>query len=331
MIKHLKVVETEAQKAKLFLEDCNALNDDFLPIKKAGFVLWPLNFEVKGEIVLCEGLSSNRVSRDYRLKLPLELRNIAPRAFDIFGSMAIIKINDEIMDFSDIISKTLLASNPNIDRVALDMGVKGEFRIRKLVMIQGDSNFIGLHKENGLKLKLDVSKVYFSPRLAMERKRIVDYAVKGESILDAFAGASPFSVGLAKKGCTVTSIDSNPEAEKWSHENFKLNNIKREDYEFINSKIEDVIQDLGVYDRIIMNNPTNPLPYLEDLSSLLKPNGFIHLYKIVEKDEGFKVANHLKSGFKCVSERVVHPYSPQSSMMAFDITRAVSNVRNTNQ
>ena len=215
--------------------------------------------------------------------------------------------------------------------VALDQGVKGEFRIRELVMIQGESNFIGLHKENGLKLKLDVSKVYFSPRLAMERKRIVDYASKGESILDAFAGASPFSVGLAKKGCKVTSVDSNPEAEKWSHENFRLNNIKSEDYNFFTSKIEDIIQDLGVYDRIIMNNPTNPLPYLEDLSSLLKPNGFIHLYKIVEKGEEFKVANHLKSSFKCVSERVVHPYSAQSSMMAFDITRAVSNVLNTNQ
>tara|TARA_X000001036_G_scaffold200438_1_gene188448 strand:+ start:1565 stop:1690 length:126 start_codon:yes stop_codon:yes gene_type:complete len=34
LIKHLKVVATEAQKAKIFLEDCDALNDDFLPIKK---------------------------------------------------------------------------------------------------------------------------------------------------------------------------------------------------------------------------------------------------------------------------------------------------------
>ena len=113
MIKHLKVVATEAQKAKIFLEDCDALNDDFLPIKKAGFVLWPLNFEVKGEIVVCEGLSSKRVSRDYRLKLPPELRNIAPRAFDIFGSMAIIKMNDEIMDYLDII-KIITLSFSNI-------------------------------------------------------------------------------------------------------------------------------------------------------------------------------------------------------------------------
>jgi tRNA G37 N-methylase Trm5 len=63
----------------------------------------------------------------------------------------------------------------------------------------------------------------------------------------------------------------------------------------------------------------------------LKPEGFIHLYKIVEKDEEFEIEDHLSSEFKCLSKRVVHPYSPRSSIMAFDITRAVSNVRNTNQ
>ena len=331
MIKHLKVAETQAQKAKIFLEDCNALNDDFLPIKKDGFVFWPLNFEVEGEIIECEGLLSNRISRDYRLHLPSELRDLAPRAFDIFGSIAIIKLTEESMEYSAIISKSLLDSNPNIDRVALDMGVKGEFRVRELSMIQGEPNFVAIHKENGLKIKLDVSKVYFSPRLAMERKRIVDIATVGESVLDAFAGACPFSIGLSKKGCKLTSVDSNPEAEKWSHENFALNGINKSDYRFITSKIEDTIQDLDMYDRIIMNNPTNPLPYLEGLSFLLKPEGFIHLYKIVEKDEEFEIEDHLSSEFKCLSKRVVHPYSPRSSMMAFDITRAVSNVRNTNQ
>jgi tRNA G37 N-methylase Trm5 len=95
LIKHLKVVKTQAQKAKIYLEDCNALNDSFLPIKEDGFVLWPLNFEVEGEIIEREGLSSNRTSRDYRLKLPSNLRDIAPRAFDICGSMAIIKLNAE--------------------------------------------------------------------------------------------------------------------------------------------------------------------------------------------------------------------------------------------
>ena len=70
MLKHLKVPESEAQATKVFLEDCKALNEGFLPIKKSGYVLWPLNFEVEGEIIECIGLPSKRVSRDYRLKLP---------------------------------------------------------------------------------------------------------------------------------------------------------------------------------------------------------------------------------------------------------------------
>ena len=94
MIKHLKVPDNKAQEAKSFLEESRALNDSFLPIKKEGYILWPLNFEVDGEIIECEGIKATRRSRDYRLRLPLEIQNIAPRAFDIFGDIAIIKLSE---------------------------------------------------------------------------------------------------------------------------------------------------------------------------------------------------------------------------------------------
>ncbi len=38
------------------------MNELFLPIKEKGYILWPLNFEVEGEIIECEGLSSTRIS-----------------------------------------------------------------------------------------------------------------------------------------------------------------------------------------------------------------------------------------------------------------------------
>ncbi|HIC62422.1 MAG TPA: hypothetical protein EYO72_06905, partial [Marine Group III euryarchaeote] len=78
MIKHLKVPDSEAQESKEFLESIDALNSDFLPIKKEGFVLWPLNFTVEGEIVECQGLVTNRSSRDYRNRLSPEIRKLAP-------------------------------------------------------------------------------------------------------------------------------------------------------------------------------------------------------------------------------------------------------------
>ncbi|HJM17107.1 MAG TPA: methyltransferase domain-containing protein [Candidatus Poseidoniia archaeon] len=329
MIKHLRVADSKAQEAKISLEKSKALNDSFLPIKEEGYILWPLNFEVEGEIIECEGVSSTRLSRDYRLRLPRSIREIAPRAFDIFGDIAIVKLSDLSMEHSKIISETLLESHTNISKVALDLGVKGEYRIRDLKMLIGDSDFVATHRENGFKFKLDISKVYFSPRLAMERKRIFDIAGSNEEILDAFAGASPFAVSLASKGCEVTAVDANPNSEKWSHKNFELNNV--DEYNFICSKIEDILPSLPLYDRIIMNNPTNSLPYLKILSKNLKPNGTIHLYNITEDGEDFEVKDYLPSNFKCVFERVVHPYSPQSSLMVSDIIRLGSNVQKTNQ
>jgi len=329
LIKHLRVADSKAQETKIFLEELKALNELFLPIKEEGYILWPLNFEVEGEIIECEGISSTRISRDYRLRLPLAIREIAPRAFDIFGDIAIIKLSDLSMEHSKIISETLLESHTNINKVALDLGVKGDYRIRDLKMLIGDSNFVATQKENGFEFKLDISKVYFSPRLAMERKRIYDIADSSEDVLDAFAGASPFAVSLASKGCNVTAVDSNPNSEKWSHENFELNNVL--EYSFICSKIEDILPRLSLYDRIIMNNPTNSLPYLEMLSNKLKPNGIIHFYKIMEDEEDFNVKDYLGLNFECIFERIVHPYSSQSSLMVFDIVKSVSTVQKTNQ
>ncbi len=331
MIKHLRVSKSKAQEAKIFLKESNALNESFLPIKEEEHILWPLNFEVDGEIILCEGKKSTRESRDYRLRLPVKIQSIVPRAFDIFGDIAIIKLSEESRPYSELICSALLESHGNINKVALDMGVKGDYRIRNLEMLFGDLDFVSTHRENGFEFTLDISQVYFSPRLSLERKRVYDITKSEEEVLDAFAGAAPFSVALASKGCKLTSVDPNPAAELWSHKNFKLNNIAKTNYEFINSRIEDIVSELPFYDRIIMNHPTKSLNYLEMLSEKMNPKGTLHLYKIVEKNDDFHVNDYLTSDFECIFEREVHAYSPQSSLKVFDITKSDSNVQKTNQ
>lgn len=331
MIKHLRVSKSKAQEAKIFLEESKALNDSFLPIKEKEHILWPLNFEVEGEIVLCEGKKSTRVSRDYRLRLPKKIQSIAPRAFDIFGDIAIIKLSEESSPYSESICSALLESHENIRKVALDLGVKGDYRIRRLEMLFGDLDFVSTHRENNFEFILDISQVYFSPRLSLERKRVYDIAKSDEEVLDAFAGAAPFSVTIASKGCKVTSVDPNPAASLWSKKNFKINKIPDKNYDFINSKIEDIVSELPLYDRIIMNHPTKSLNYLEMLSEKLNPKGTLHLYVIVEKGNDFQVNDYLTSDFKCMFEREVHAYSPQSSLKVFDITKSDSNVQKTNQ
>jgi tRNA (guanine37-N1)-methyltransferase len=243
----------------------------------------------------------------------------------------IIRLPDELSESSDHIAQALLDSNPNISKVALDLGVGGQYRLRKLELIGGEPGFVSVHKENGLTFKLDISKVYFSPRLAMERQRISKLVDSGEKILDAFAGAAPFSVTLARRGCRVTAVDANPESEKWAHDNFHLNHIPVSDYDFICSRIEDTVADLDKYDRIIMNNPTKSLSYVDLLSPLVRPGGYIHLYCMAPKDGSLDVMENFGSEFECTRTREVHPYSPSTSLMVFDIKKVISNVQSGNQ
>ena len=242
MISHLKVINSKAEEAKAFLKDKGYLNENYLPIKKDNSVLWPLNQDsvpFEGKIVICKGLAHNKKSRDYRLNLDKKIRDIAPRSFDIFGDIAILRLPSDSEVYEQQIAEALLLSHKNIKTICADLGVHGEFRIRDLRVISGHKNFISVHKENGMKFEADISKVYFSPRLATERERLSSLVNKHENVLDAFAGVGPFSISFAMKKCKVTSLDSNPEAMKWALKNFNRNGIDEKYFNFFNSKFED--------------------------------------------------------------------------------------------
>ena len=324
MISHLKVANKKAEEAKDFLKNKGYLNESYLPIKEDNFVLWPLNQDsvpFKGKIVTRKGLAYSKKSRDYRLNLDKKIRDIAPRSFDIFGDIAILRLTSSSEVYDKQIAEALLLSHKNIKTVCIDLGVHGEFRIRDLRLISGDAKFISVHKENGMSFEADISKVYFSPRLATERARISSLVNKHENILDAFAGVAPFSISMAMKGCEVTSLDSNPEAMKWALRNFNHNGIDEKHFSFFNSKFEDYDFGEQKFDRIILNNPTNCLPFLDKAMTLVVEMGMIHFYIICPKDGSFQLSKHLAEEFECIAKREVHAYSPSSSLFVFDIRR----------
>ena len=156
MISHLKVANKRAEEAKDFLKNKGYLNESYLPIKEGNFVLWPLNQDsvpFEGSIVVCKGSVQNKKSRDYRLNLDKEIRDIAPRSFDIFGDIAILRLRRDSEVYERQIAEALLLSHKNIKTICVDLGVRGEFRIRDLRVISGDNNFISVHKENGMKFE----------------------------------------------------------------------------------------------------------------------------------------------------------------------------------
>jgi tRNA (guanine37-N1)-methyltransferase len=150
-------------------------------------------------------------------------------AFDVVGDIAILEIDDSLKKKEKIIAETLLLLHKNIKTVLKKAAEhSGEFRTQKMKYLAGVKTKESIHKELNTQIKLDVEKVYFSPRLSTERKRIMEQVKDGENILVMFSGCAPYPCVIAKnkKPARIVGIEINPVGHKYGLENVKLNKLK---------------------------------------------------------------------------------------------------------
>lgn len=265
---------------------------------------------------------------DYRanVKLPIELFQHLPRSYDIIGNIAILKIPEPLNDFSKQIGDAIIKTYKNIKTVAIDFGVKGDRRVRKLKVIAGVPNTETIHKEYGIKLSLDVSKVYFSPRLSEEHYRISQLVQPGELVLDMFAGVGPFSIMIAKysKAQKIYSSDINKFAIKYLIKNIDINKVTN--ILPFEGDAKEIIRKIPKVDRIIMNLPFGAHEYLSDSLMAIKPKGTIHYHEMVSEAELSTRTDQLKSiaqnnSFSLISikEHNLGSYSPSIYHYCFDL------------
>jgi len=147
-------------------------------------------------------------------------------AFDVIGDIAIIEVDEDMRKHEKMIAKTLLDSHKQINTVLRkDSAHEGEFRTQKMKFLAGTDTRETTHIESTARLKLDVEKVYFSPRMAHERLRIAQQIKEGENVLVLFSGCAPYPIVLAKnsKARQVLGIEMNPHGHRYALENIRLN------------------------------------------------------------------------------------------------------------
>ncbi|MDD1769178.1 MAG: class I SAM-dependent methyltransferase family protein, partial [Methanomassiliicoccales archaeon] len=212
---------------------------------------------------------------DYRknVHIPDQLVKILPTSFDVVGDIAIIRLSDELISYKTVIGEALASTFPRLRSIALDRGVKGEMRVRDLEVIWGDDSIETVHIEYGLRLKVDLRKAYFNPRLASERHRVASLVRKGEIVIDMFAGVGPFSMMIAKyaEPETVYAIDLNMDAVEYMKDNLMLNRVRR--VIPIWGDAREVLPTLPRPDRIIMNLPHSAMEFLPDALQRLRSGG----------------------------------------------------------
>ena len=331
MVKCLRVPKTDGESVRSRLVSEDLLDLDSKIRAEGDFLLIPIRCDsFDGYEVLDRDLEvqEHKVS-DYTeiAEVPQDLRESLPSSFDVVGDVAMIKIPDELWDYRHQIGDALIRVNRNIRVVFHDYGVKGDFRIRNLEKIAGEGSSETVHKEFGVKLYTDPSKVYFNPRLSSERSRIANLVKDGEVIIDMFAGVAPFGtvIGKLANPQVIYSIDLNPEAEHFARMNADKNHI--ECIRPMTGDSSKLIYDLPMADRVIMNLPQIADRFLGFAMDRMVSGATAHMYKIIERDEFPKFCDDLEKEMKEKGHRIeIHSselktYSPTMSVYSMDVVK----------
>lgn len=273
-----------------------------------------------------EGFTAIRSYKDV-VEIPAAHGGSLPSSFDVVGDIAVIKIPEALREYRRAIGTAILRWNPNLKVVLEDRGVKGEHRIREIDAIAGDRRTTTIHKEHGLRYRVDLAQAYFSPRLASERKRIADSVHEGERVADPFAGVGPYSILIAKRRRPqeVFASDANPVAVRLLRENVAANRAER--ITVLEGDARAILARVAPVDRVILDLPHSAIDYLPDALTALGEGGTVHLYAILEETEESErgdrvraVANEAGLRVRSLTHHRVRAYSPTKYHTAFDLS-----------
>lgn len=218
-----------------------------------------------------------------------------PNSYDIIGDILVIDLDPALRSKEKLIADTLLQNNKNIKVICKKQDIhKGKYRTQKLKIIAGEKRKETFHKENNIRLKLNVETCYFSPRSGNERKRIAEQIKKGENILVMFSGIAPLPVVLAKntQAKHITAIELNPKAHRYAEQNIRLNKISN--ITLINADVTKASLKQK-FDRILMPLPKTGEQFLPLALRYTKKGTIIHCYSFLKEEEFTEEKNRIKN------------------------------------
>jgi tRNA (guanine37-N1)-methyltransferase len=266
-----------------------------------------------------------------RGKLSKKEAKLLRTSFDSVGNIAVIEIPQELEPKERLIGEALLKVSPCFETVCKISGAhKGFFRVQPVKVIAGKRNKKALYKESGCLFRVDLGKVFFSPRLSHERERISGLIRKGETVGAFFAGVGPFPIVFAKNSPMekAVAIELNPHAVKLLRENIALNKVQ--------GRVEAVLGDVrkivprefrGAFDRVVMPLPKGGEHFLrEAMLSIKQGGGTIHFYQFAPAEDPYTTALKLIRGeakqlglkTRVICKRKVRSYSPSIIQIVVD-------------
>jgi len=252
------------------------------------------------------------------------------RAFDIVGDIAVVKLPDELLPKKRMIGEALMQVHRHVRTVLRQTSVvRGEFRTRELEVIAGEPKTETTYREGGCSFKVDLAKVYFSPRLATERLRVAKQVKPGEVVVNMFAGVGCYSILIARhsRAARIYSVDKNPAAFEYMCTNIRINKVG-DRVSPILGDVREVIEARlkGKADRVLMPLPELARKFFDVALLVLKPGGgVVHFYDFGKEPDLFnpslEFARSAANGRKVelLESRAIRSYATRVYHIALDL------------
>jgi len=252
-------------------------------------------------------------------------------SFDIVGDIAIIEVGSE-EDEKGVV-ESILEKHPHLKTICCKAGEReGELRLRKIKILftkDKEKPTETIHKEYGCLFKVDVSKVYFSPREGTERQRVARQVKPGETVLVMFAGVGPYAIIIAKvqpEVKRVYAVEVNKVGVKYMKENVDMNRMRYKVIPIEGDVARDVKQFHGVCDRVVMPLPKGAHRFLQEAIRCCKDEGIIHFYHWGPLEDLYGGALEIIEGeckragvgYEVLDKRRVLPYAPRVYKVCID-------------
>lgn len=255
--------------------------------------------------------------------LPGDVLERVPRSYQHIGCIAIIHLPEDLVGYGSVVGEAIARVSPNVRAVYTSLTTEGEFRVRRLRKIWGEDVTETIHVEYGVKIALDVEKVYFNPTLSYEHWRVSEEVGDSEVVLDLFSGVGPYSLHIAlKRSATCFAVDSNPWASIYLAKSIGLNKLKGRIVPVF-SRVEDFLDlaEENYFNRAIVDLPHRSFEYLDSVLRVVSCRGTIHLYSIGGEELH---TPRLPEGVKLLEVRRVLEYAPHKYIYGLKISKTCS-------
>jgi tRNA wybutosine-synthesizing protein 2 len=255
--------------------------------------------------------------------LPESLKELLPRRWERIGEIVVLRLPPQLAPYASEVGDAygrVLRAKAVVEETD---SIQGEWRTPQMRLIWGDDTET-VHRENGIRYRLDPTKVMFSSGNFDERIRMGEVCRPGEDVVDMFAGVGYFALPMALRGGArrVIACEINPTAYAYLTANAAMNDAAAVEPRL--GDCRETAPENGA-DRVVMGYLRDTFRFLPVAFQTLRDRGWIHYHEACPDRMVDRLETHLRlaaeeagCSVESLDRRRVKAYAPGVSHWVVD-------------